>query len=126
MSRTYDPAFMEWWNQQTLSAKVALAVRVVKQDCAEGHSRDVETINRLREQVEQLSAACAQAAAERETWQPIETAPKDGTNFLACSPASSVFYAHWANGVVDSADWSDADGYRARHATVWQPLPDPV
>lgn len=63
--------------------------------------------------------------AEGEDWRPIETAPKDGTNFLACSPASSVFYAHWANGVVDSSSWMDEFGYQGRHATVWQPLPEP-
>lgn len=58
-------------------------------------------------------------------WQPIETCPKDGTNFLAASPASSVFYAHWANGVVDSASWNDVGGYCGRHATHWMPLPSP-
>src|SRR5690349_3165677 len=26
VARIYDPAFIEWWNNQTLSAKVALAV----------------------------------------------------------------------------------------------------
>jgi hypothetical protein len=56
-------------------------------------------------------------------WQPIETCPKSGLNFLACSPASSVFYA---NGVVDSSDWSDDGGYRERYATHWMPLPPPA
>lgn len=60
----------------------------------------------------------------KEKWLPIETAPKDGTNFLACSSASSVFLAHYANGVVDSSDWTDADGYLARYATHWMPLPE--
>lgn len=58
-------------------------------------------------------------------WQSIESAPRDGTNFLACSPQSSVFLAHWANGVVDSSSWEDDDGYRERHATHWMPLPLP-
>lgn len=61
-----------------------------------------------------------------ERWLPIDTAPKDGTNFLACSPASSVFLAHYANGVVDSSDWTDGDGYKERHATHWMPLPAPA
>ena len=59
-------------------------------------------------------------------WQPIETAPKDGTNFLACSPTSSVFWAHWANGVVDSSSWHESHGYMARTATHWMPVPAPV
>jgi hypothetical protein len=56
-------------------------------------------------------------------WWPIESCPRDGTNFLACSTASSVFFAHYANGVVDSSDYSEDGGYRARHATHWMPLP---
>jgi hypothetical protein len=58
-------------------------------------------------------------------WQPIETAPKDGTNFLACSEASSVFLAHYANGIVDSSSWGDDYGYMERRATHWMPLPAP-
>jgi len=59
------------------------------------------------------------------SWQPIATAPKDGRSFLAASPASSVFFAHWANGVVDGCSWTDEAGYEGRHATHWQPLPFP-
>lgn len=60
-------------------------------------------------------------------WQPIETCPKDGTCFLACSEASSVFWAHWANGVVDGTDYNGDDGgYRERHASYWMPVPLPV
>lgn len=64
-------------------------------------------------------------AAPPTTWQPIETAPRNGTSFLACSAASSVFFAHWANGVVDGTSWTDEGGYEGRHATHWQPLPAP-
>jgi hypothetical protein len=58
-------------------------------------------------------------------WRPIETAPKNGINFLAASPASSVFFAHWANGVVDSSSWNGDGGYQGRYATHWMPLPSP-
>jgi Protein of unknown function (DUF551) len=51
--------------------------------------------------------------------------PTSGANFLACSVASSVFLAHWANGLVDSSSYQDDHGYLVRHATHWQPLPDP-
>jgi hypothetical protein len=58
-------------------------------------------------------------------WRPIESAPKDGTNFLAASPASDVFFAHWASGVVDSSDYCEDSGYAWRHATHWMSLPAP-
>jgi hypothetical protein len=79
---------------------------------------------------EVLADLCLNVQYETEkrlrTWRPINTAPKDGTNFLACSSASSVFFAHWANGVVDSSNWSDERGYAARYATHWMPLPVPI
>jgi hypothetical protein len=67
----------------------------------------------------------AESETEAATWLPIESAPKDGTNFLACSSASSVFLAHYANGIVDSSDWTDGGGYQHRHATHWMKLPEP-
>jgi hypothetical protein len=72
-------------------------------------------------------AAClaAEGEAEPQGWQLIATVPKDGTNFLAVSHASAVFYAHWANGVVDSSSFSDDWGYHSRFATHWMPLPAP-
>ena len=60
-----------------------------------------------------------------EEWLPIESAPKTGVCFLACSPASSVYLAHWANGVVDSSSWTEEAGYQSRYATHWRPLPSP-
>jgi len=67
--------------------------------------------------------AASPPPATPQEWQPIETAPKDGTSFLAASPASSVFLGHWANGLVDGASWTDDGGYESRHATHWMPLP---
>ena len=65
------------------------------------------------------------AALEAASWRPISEAPRNGTNFLAASPASSVFLAHYANGVVDSSSYTDDAGYLDRYATHWQPLPPP-
>ena len=72
------------------------------------------------------TATHAAVPREQVEWQPIETAPRDGTSFLACSSASSVFLAHWANGVVDDSSYSDDTGYLERYATDWQHLPAPV
>jgi hypothetical protein len=63
--------------------------------------------------------------AQPVAWQPIESAPRTGLCFLAASTASSVFLAHWANGVVDSSSWNEDAGYQERYATHWQPLPLP-
>jgi len=73
VARIYDPAFIEWWNQQTLSAKVALAistldhcayaweaaVRLVKSDCTDAHSRDNATMIAQREALEWIQTLCA-------------------------------------------------------------------
>lgn len=63
--------------------------------------------------------------AQEAGWRPIATAPQDGTSYLAASAASSVFLAHYANGVIDSSSWTDEGGYEPRHATHWMPLPPP-
>lgn len=87
-------------------------------------SRDL-AIARIKERLITARYRTPSQVESESAWRPIESAPKDGRNFLACSEASSVFYAHWANGVVDSSDWTDDTGYRARYATLWRPLPPP-
>ena len=63
-------------------------------------------------------------------WQPIETAPKDGTAFLAVktydymSPAMVVM--HYSKFDLDQevllVSWDHDDGFEPSH---WMPLPDP-
>lgn len=62
-------------------------------------------------------------------WQPIETAPKDGTPVLLYEPSEdpTVHVAEWGIG-----DWHLCDfdpGYdlvqRAVNPTHWMPLPEP-
>jgi hypothetical protein len=72
------------------------------------------------------SARTALAASHgQERWQPIETAPKDGTWILA-----------WLGGIADIADtiqwnyggwWNGSNGHVATAAqpTHWRPLPTP-
>lgn len=58
-------------------------------------------------------------------WQPIETAPKDGTEFLACELLARTdapgywdkFVCAWGNGY----GWH-SDGHRVA-PTHWQPWP---
>lgn len=63
-------------------------------------------------------------------WQPIETAPKDGTWILIASLAN-MDIGHWDDHWIDGA-WLrfqtaeyDNDGAEIRGPTHWQPLPAP-
>lgn len=62
------------------------------------------------------------------TWQPIETAPKDGTEILACTEGfpESHRIVHWYS---DAGCWWDHDGLfdypDDPWLTHWMPLPEP-
>lgn len=60
-------------------------------------------------------------------WQPIETAPKDGTQFLFNAPdlecGSSI--GQIINGVVCSSWDGKPLGVWVTKPTHWMPLPDP-
>jgi hypothetical protein len=67
-------------------------------------------------------ARAALAAAEPR-WQPIETAPKDGTEIFACWSASkTVSVVSWFGDA-----WADAnrDEVYVSPPTHWMPLPPP-
>lgn len=56
-------------------------------------------------------------------WQPIETAPRDGTIFLGCTD-KGTFQIIKLNKHLHI--WIDADGRESyRQMTYWLPLPDP-
>jgi hypothetical protein len=65
-------------------------------------------------------------------WQPIETAPKDGTVILLSTCSLGVIAAFW-NGKDDLFKWTFLDGQESpcnRISSVpvegWQPLPEPM
>jgi hypothetical protein len=73
-------------------------------------------------------------------WQPIETAPKDGTKVLAYIVANGVPYISviwwrgeqfkdsmwkWRNALTDSATGGFADTLPNPGPTHWMPLPAP-
>lgn len=63
------------------------------------------------------------AAALAVMWQPIETAPKDGTLFLAWAPS-----LHGLPAMYSLCAWHPDGGFcidELREVTKWQPLPDP-
>ena len=61
-------------------------------------------------------------------WQPIETAPKDGTSILVCGGVlSCVDMVSWQGG-KKRGGWHTEDGSCILHGgffDYWMPLPDP-
>ena len=83
-----------------------------------GFVENRDLVNLLRE------AAAAIALMRGQSWQPIETAPKDGSCILAWWP-------HWRSRAV-IAYWSTQDCWASIDAltwdippTHWMPLPNP-
>jgi hypothetical protein len=64
-------------------------------------------------------------------WQPIETAPKDGTRILAVGPERTVVITLWGKvshvpiyGWLDQVA-GDPEDTTYWHPTYWMPLPPP-
>jgi hypothetical protein len=66
-------------------------------------------------------------------WQPIETAPKDGTAIWVCNdlydrngflPASVRWRTYHPN-LQGGATWRDINGHKVEGPQYWQPLPAP-
>jgi len=78
---------------------------------------DRETAKAAADEIERLRAAMQ--------WRPIETAPRDGTEFIAYRPDAGVFTA----GYDDEQDvWFASHGYEDITddlPTRWMPLPLP-
>lgn len=73
--------------------------------------------------------------ALRDRWQPIETAPKDGTRILLVDERGGVFIGHWSDEATfgrfeTKPGWQifdcEDDFYSWRRVpTHWRPLPAP-
>lgn len=64
-------------------------------------------------------------------WQPIETAPRDGTVVLVCGHGSAGYYVADAKWDTDEEAWclfdqpSDDHVWPSHGHTHWMPLPEP-
>lgn len=59
-------------------------------------------------------------------WQPIETAPKDGTKVLGyCDAYGNVVVMEWFVYHGCRAVWETVDGESEVEPTHWMPLPNP-
>lgn len=86
-----------------------------------GQDANLQNIQALRERAERLLADLTALRASLQ-WQPIATAPKDGTPILACQNEHVPFVARWTPvpfGGYFRGD-GDADGV---HPTHFMPLP---
>lgn len=64
------------------------------------------------------------AYAQRQGWQPIETAPKDGTWILAAGVDGSLSRISWGRTRQGELAWCTANGWCAfRYLLGWMPLP---
>ncbi len=63
-------------------------------------------------------------------WQPIETAPRNGSRVLVFEPPATIGVALWARqelrrGAMRWCVADSEDGVATYTPTHWQPLPDP-
>lgn len=76
---------------------------------------------------EELEAILADELAWIPRWQPIETAPKDGTEIMGYCAGLRMFglmsYEAWESAGVRQGMWATNDGGYQRSPTHWMPLP---
>lgn len=83
---------------------------------------------------EALEAAIRKLRDAEARWNPIATAPKDGTPILACYPSYDHAHhlswhpitVHWATfhpNAPGKGTWKDASGHKRDTVTHWMPCP---
>lgn len=115
--------------EQTLNEDIKLAYELAKALNGEvepgtGHGWH-HTCLRLAKEVERLRASQPQ-------WQPIDTAPKDGSDVLAWGPRwKQPDYIHFRNGGwcewvgLDTGEWEPITFSESFLPTHWMPIPEP-
>lgn len=64
-------------------------------------------------------------SAEPPAWQPIETAPRDGTKILVYIQSASLDWRIVARAFDEHDGWYSDPGKHHVRPTHWMPLPDP-
>lgn len=95
------------------------AALTLRADYMKWNSPQAEAVRALRADRDEL-----RAERERTAWQPIDTAPKDGTEILALcrAPARDGDYYEAVRYLTDAPCWVTREGWM-RHPTHWMPLP---
>lgn len=67
-------------------------------------------------------------APKLDGWQPVDTAPKDGTRVLMYGAATcrmgSIIEIVWYEAFNGGGSWDYGDGYTMRNPLGWMPLPE--
>jgi hypothetical protein len=89
---------------------------------ADSGDSDQGTSEDMREAAAMLEDAAT--LIERTSWQPIATAPKDGTEILACDEIGTLTYVVEWNEPHDGTRgyWMDRH-YCEEHVAWWMPIP---
>jgi hypothetical protein len=88
-------------------------------DAAHIANCDPQTITAILTELTTLRSQLSGITDETSSWQPIETAPKDGAHFIAWD-GFHVFECMW------NGQWAQAQTLDGRPWTkFWQPLPTP-
>lgn len=94
---------------------------------AVGHARDSDGRTRamadLRQWIERLKAAEDRPAVETSPWQPIETAPKDGTRILVYNCVVGVYGSAYEDGEWPLRYWHQTGVWYPR-PNLWMPFPN--
>ena len=77
----------------------------------------------LAEQFAQQVYDLAVSETRQQLWQPIETAPKDGTRLIALDVKGNIVKVHWDT-LYEPAAWADEDSFFTSPLTYWLPIPD--
>lgn len=91
-----------------------------------GNHEDLEEANRIYDGIPALLASPAAVG-----WQPIETAPKDGTAFIATglNYGKDSGPRHYCMALWEQGEWREASEWNGHsslaYLTHWQPLPSP-
>jgi hypothetical protein len=83
-----------------------------------------EMLDSLRYMGKDKAADTIEALQARVEWQPIETAPKDGTTILYADGYWGVNITSWQDW-GESGEWYNGSNPTRLEFTYWMPLPEP-
>lgn len=89
----------------------------------------IRRLNKLMDytrSLEQRLHLTSHPAPQAGAWQPMETAPRDGTKFLIQETDGTIWFSNWVAGSWGASHFKGFEGRRAGFAHSWMPLPKPT
>lgn len=125
--RADTPHLHEAWNRRASPASVPANFKMVPVEptmemCEAGWNEyDLQEHFSVRFMYERMIAAAPTPPVSEDRWLPIETAPKDGSKFLAWRRHSTIPLIVFYNAEYDQYECND--GHLVFSITHWMPLP---